>query len=48
MKIKAVTEVEVSDEYLFDAIKAGVGLSDYAIIDGVLKCYDRVRMIMIG
>ena len=37
MKIKAVTEVEVSDEDLFDAIKEKVGLSDYTIIDGVLK-----------
>ena len=42
MKIKAVTEVEVSDEDLFDAIKEKVGLSDYTIIDGVLKHYDRV------
>ena len=42
MKIKAVTEVEISDEDLFDAIKEKVGLSDYTIIDGVLKYYDRV------
>ena len=42
MKIKAVTEVEISDEDLFDAIKEKVGLSDYAIIDGILKHYDRV------
>ena len=42
MKIKAVTEVEISDEDLFDAIKEKVGLSDYTIIDGVLKHYDRV------
>ena len=42
MKIKAVTEVEVSDEDLFDAIKEKVGLSGYTIIDGVLKHYDRV------
>ena len=42
MKIKAVTEVEISDEDLFDAIKEKVGLSDYTVIDGVLKHYDRV------
>ena len=42
MKIKAVTEVEISNEDLFDAIKDKVGLSDYTIIDGVLKHYDRV------
>lgn len=42
MKIKAVTEVEISDEDLFDAIKEKVGLSDYTIIDGILKHYDRV------
>lgn len=42
MKIKAITEVEVSNEFLFDAIKDRVGLSDYALIDGVLKYYDRV------
>ena len=42
MKIKAVTEVEISNEDLFDAIKDKVGLSDYTIIDGILKHYDRV------
>ena len=42
MKIKAVTEVEISNEELFDAIKDKVGLSDYTVIDGILKHYDRV------
>lgn len=42
MKIKAITEVEISNEDLFDAIKDKVGLSDYTVIDGILKHYDRV------
>ena len=42
MQIKAITEVEISDEDLFDAIKDKVGLSDYTVIGGVLKHYDRV------
>ena len=42
MKIKAVTEVEISNEDLFDAIKDKVGLSDYTIINGTLKRYDKI------
>lgn len=42
MKIKATTEVEISNEELFKAVKDKVGLSAYTIVDGVLKYYDRV------